>query len=363
MKYFFGLILMILIGCSSSDDSEPSPAESIYFPPAGLGTWETTSPTSLNLDEPALVTLFDFLEENDTRAFIILLNGRIVVEEYWGNTITNSGPFTESSPWYWASAGKSLTSSLVGIAEKKGLLSIDDRTSDYLGTGWTSLTAEQENMITIRNQLTMTTGLSYEVPDVDCTDPECLIFKSTPGTQWFYHNAPYTLLESVVSEAAGLSYNSFTDNEIEAITGMNGNWLPSGYNNVYWSTARDAARFGLLIMNNGTWEETSVIPSDFVNQMTSTSQNINPSYGFLWWLNGKESIIYPALATSFSLSLAPSAPAELFAAMGKNGQIIDILPSKGLVIVRMGDNPDNSLVPITFHDEMWQKIMETGLIK
>ena len=90
--------------------------------------------------------------------------------------------------------------------------------------------------------------------------------------------------------------------------------------------------------------------------MVNSSQDLNPSYGYLWWLNGKKAITYPGLSTSFNTSLAPNAPADLFAAMGKNGQFIDIVPSENLVVIRFGESPDGSLVPVAFHDEMWQKL-------
>ncbi len=90
--------------------------------------------------------------------------------------------------------------------------------------------------------------------------------------------------------------------------------------------------------------------------MVNTSQDLNPSYGNLLWLNGKSSIIYPGLAISLNLELAPDAPDDLIAAAGKNGQIIDVIPSQNLIVVRMGEAPDGASVPIVFHNEMWQKI-------
>ena len=69
-----------------------------------------------------------------------------------------------------------------------------------------------------------------------------------------------------------------------------------------------------------------------------------------------------ALEHTFSIFLANSPVwfliKDLFAAMGKNGQFIDILPSENLVVIRMGQAPDDSLVPILFHDEMWSMLME-----
>jgi CubicO group peptidase (beta-lactamase class C family) len=219
------------------------------------------------------------------------------------------------------------------------------------------LTPEKEQLITVKNQLTMTTGLEYNVSDLDCTLPSCLTYKSDAGQQWFYHNAPYTLLEKVVENTTGIDYNEYTDQKIESVIGMRGQWVSQGYNNVYWSTARDMARFGLLVLNKGKWNQTNVLSDEnYYSQMVNTSQNLNPSYGYLWWLNGKESIISPSLPNSFNTSLSENAPNDLFAGMGKNGQFVEIIPSKNFVVIRMGEAPDESLVPISFHNEMWEKI-------
>jgi hypothetical protein len=91
--------------------------------------------------------------------------------------------------------------------------------------------------------------------------------------------------------------------------------------------------------------------------MTTTSQNLNPAYGYLWWLNGKSSIIFPGLPSIYSKSLAENAPSDLIGALGKNGQFIDVIPSKNMVVIRMGDaGLDGSAAAINFHNEMWAKI-------
>lgn len=352
-------VLLNFISCSKDNTINPDLEieNKLYFPPLTSNTWETTTPESLKWNTTNISDLYSFLSQNNTRAFIVLKDGKIVLENYWGNTILTTSSFDKNSKWYWASAGKTITSFLVGLAQEEGLLNINNKTADYLGKNWSNLTLEKENLITVKHQLTMTTGLDYTVDDVYCTDPNCLQYKSDAGTQWFYHNAPYTLLEQVVTNASKTNYNQFTNNKLGKHIGMNGTWIQSGYNNVYWSTAREAARFGLLILNKGTWENQQLMQDEnYFNAMVNTSQNLNPSYGYLWWLNGKNKIVYPGLTTSFNTSLAPDAPADLFAAMGKNGQFIDIVPSENLVVIRFGEAPDDSLVPVEFHNQLWKKL-------
>ena len=352
------LIMLISAACKNDDSATPDPqGDSLYFPPINSQDWETTSPEGLGWSTTAVDNLLTYLETNNTRAFIILVEGRIVVEAYFGNNILGTTTFDVNSQWYWASAGKTLTATLVGIAQQEGRLSIDNPTSNYLGTGWTSLPADKEALITVRNQLTMTSGLDYGVADLNCTDPSCLVYKTDAGDQWYYHNAAYTLLERVVEDATGIDYNDYTNQKVEAITGMSGQWLSSGYNNIYWSTARDMARFGLLMLNRGSWGSTGVLKDQgYYHSMVGPSQDLNPSYGYLWWLNGENSIIYPGLPNTFNTSLSPNAPTDLFAGMGFNGQFVEVIPSKNMVVVRMGEAPEGSAVPIAFHDEMWSKI-------
>lgn len=350
------LMMLAFIACNKDDGNIDPVDEGLYFPPAS-GTWETVEPAELGWNTDSINSLFTTLSENGTRAFIILQDGKIALEHYWGNNILNTGSFTKESLWYWASAGKSLTAFLIGLAQEEGLLNISDKTSDYLGAGWTSMPKEKEDLITIRHQLTMTTGLDYTVPDTYCTDTSCLQYKTDAGKQWYYHNAPYTLLKDVILNATGMDENEYTHQKLETITGMSGTWVYDGTNNVYYSVPRDMARFGLLILNKGKWDQTEIMTDeDYFTEMTTTSQELNPAYGYLWWLNGKEKIIYPGIPVPIKIQLSPDAPSDLIVAAGKNGQFVDVIPSLNMVVVRMGEAPDDAAVPILFHNQMWKKI-------
>ncbi|MFY0607060.1 MAG: serine hydrolase [Cyclobacteriaceae bacterium] len=364
LRIFIFLLPLVFVSCkkdsvTKEEEPETNTDSSLYFPPVGSSEWMRIAPETLGNNIAEIEKLKTFLETNNTRAFILLKDGKIVLEEYFGQNITQTAAFISESPWYWASAGKTITATLTGIAQQEGKLSIEDKTSDYLGTDWTSLNTEQEARITVSHQLTMTTGLDFQVDNIDCTEPSCLQYKNDPGTIWYYHNAPYTLLEKVIESATAMDYNEYTSNKLGDRIGMSGRWIKSGYNNVYWSTARDMARFGLLMLNQGVWDENEMIVNkEYFEEMTSTSQSLNPSYGYLWWLNGKSSIILPSLSTSFNTSLSTNAPTDLRAGMGKNGQFVEIVPSQNIVVVRMGEAPDGSLVPVVFHDQMWEHINE-----
>ena len=354
-RSFLVLYVFFTISCSEKTIEINDPeSNNLYFPSRDSEEWESKSPEELSWNTSAIDSLYDFLEQRNTRAFIILKDGRIILENYWGNNITNTKAFDKNSLWYWASAGKTLTAFLVGIAQEQGLLTIEDASSTYLGNGWTNSNEEQESLIKIKHQLTMTTGLDYEVDNPFCTDPNCLLVKFTPGTNWFYHNAPYTLLREVIENASQTSYNNFSDQHIENKIGMSGIWTRSNFDNVYTSTARDMARFGLLALNKGVWDNEVILnDANYFSNMVNSSQEFNEAYGYLWWLNGKSNLIIPGLTIQLNRHLVPNGPEDLIAGLGKNGQFIDVVPSKNMVIIRMGEDPDNSLVPINFHNEMW----------
>lgn len=324
----------------------------LYFPPLAGNTWQTTSPASLGFCPERIDSLYHFLETTNTKSFLLLKDGKIVLEHYFGT-------FTQDSFWYWASAGKSLTAFLVGQAQDEGLFHIEDTTSTYLGTGWTSCTPAQEAAITIRHQITMTSGLddtpvTGEPDPADCTDPACLQYLAPAGTRWAYHNAVYHLVHDVIEAASGLTINQFTKTRLLDKTGMKGLWL----DHIMYGRARDMARFGLLTLAGGVWNgDTLLHDQNYLYAMSHPSQNLNPSYGYLWWLNGQSSYMVPGIQVNIPGPLIPNAPADLFAALGKNDQKIHVVPSKGWVVVRQGNDPGlpglAGLVPIAFDNQLW----------
>lgn len=321
-----------------------------YFPPK-TGNWDTLSTNRLGYYNDKIDSLFQYLNATNSKSFILLKDGKIVLEKYFGT-------FTKDSNWYWASAGKTLTGFCVGIANQEGSLSLNDKSSKYLGAGWTSLSSAQEDSISVLNQITMTTGLKDNVSDPDCTLPSCLQFAANAGSRWAYHNAPYTLLDKVLESSTGVNLNTFVYLKVANPIGMKGLYFKSGYNNVYGSDSRSMARFGLLLLNKGVWNGSAILKdSNYFKSMTNSSQQINKSYGYLTWLNGKTSYMAPQSQFVFPGSISPDAPNDVFMALGKNGQLINVCPSKRLVWIRMGNPPgDNGLVPWMYNNEIWKKI-------
>ncbi|MBE8727027.1 serine hydrolase domain-containing protein [Flavobacterium hungaricum] len=344
---FKALLILSFLSCSTDPKEEtPVTEENMYFPPVTGSVWETKSISDLKWNQNAVQPLLDYLELKNSKSFIILVNGRIVLENYFNN-------HTASTNWYWASAGKTLTATMTGIAQQENLLNINNKVSQYLGTGWTSETLAKENLITCKHLLTMTSGLDDTSDEVD---PEDLIYKADAGSRWAYHNV-YVKLQDVVAKASGQTWENYFNNKLRDKIGMNGAWVQLGVNSVYTSTTRSMARFGLLMLNKGKWDNTTILNEAFFNEATTTSQNINLGYGYLWWLNGKANYHLPQSQLTFQGSVIPTGPADMFMALGKNDQKIYVIPSKKMVVIRMGDAADNvNLALSDFDKTLWEKI-------
>jgi len=94
----------------------------------------------------------------------------------------------------------------------------------------------------------------------------------------------------------------------------------------------------------------------YFNNMINTSQELNKSYGYLWWLTGKESFMVPGLQVVIPGSLMQNAPTDTKMALGKDGQLLNISASENMVWIRMGESPDGALVPYLINDVIWDYI-------
>ena len=351
MKYLIFVITAAILFSCKKDDVIPQPlppADEYYYPPLTGDIWDTKTAASLNWDQVKLQEAYDFAATRNSFGLIVLQHGKIVKEQYWNG-------WNKDTRYYIASAGKSVVAFLAGVAQQDGMININNKTSQYLGTGWTSLPLAKENLITVKNQLSMSTGLDDGVADADCTTPACLVYKADAGTRWAYHNAPYHLLQTVLASASGKPFNQYSREKLFDKIGMpNSFWL----NYVMYCTTREAARFGSLILSKGKWNGTALLnDAAYFNAMTSTSQNYNLSYGYLWWLNGKTSAMLPGTQIVFPTSLVPSAPADMYMALGKDDKKIYVVPSLDLVVVRLGDDAGGSAAgPSSFDNDLWTRL-------
>ncbi len=348
-SYIFLMLLLSVVSCNKDDnDVQPTPAESMYFPSNTSSTWETIPLSSLGWNQDAIQPLKDFLIQTNTKSFMILVNGRIAMEEYFDE-------HTANTTWEWNSAGKTLVTATTGIAQQEGLLNINNKVSDYLGTGWTNMPLDKENLITVRHLLTMTAGNDDTKQYVTKSN---LTYVADAGTRWAYSNIFQKLMD-VIAEVSNKPFETYFNEKIKSKMGMDGFWNYGIIFTIYHSTTRSMARFGLLALNKGKWNNEQIINETFFNESISSSQDINPSYGYLWWLNGKTKFMIPGEQTVYQGYLVPNAPADMYAAMGAYDQRIYVIPGKKMVVIRMGNasNPSNPNFAVSgFDNDLWEKI-------
>ena len=330
------------------------PVVTRYFPPLATDEWETISPAAAGWDTTALRTALDWAGTQQSTAVLVLWRGRIAAERYWKG-------WTPSKDSLIASAGKSITSVLIGIQQAQGRLRIDAPASTLLGNGW-SRSPASEARVTIRHLLSMTSGLD-----------DSLKFVLEPGTRFYYNNPAYYQTFDLLTRSAGLTFSPTNINALsksllfDRIGMRSANWrlnIDTGEPGfVLWCTPRDMARFGLLTLNAGIWNSTNVLgDTSYARSMATSSNTSNPSYGYLWWLNGQSQyrIPGPYVLPNVPGSIIPSAPRDLIAALGKGDKKIYVVPSLELVLVRQGPEADaagsNPLAISSFDEQLWARL-------
>lgn len=350
---------------SFANDTKPVTRnpERLYFPTAE--TWETIEPASVGWKPDALDEALNFAMSCRSSGIVVLHRGRILAERhqpvekpslrYRGmvHGQDDEGRVIEDV----ASVQKSVASILVGMAQEKGLLHISDPVHKHLGAGWSNASTEKESHITIRHLISMSSGLTdrlrYSVP---------------PGTKWKYNTNAYCLSVRAVAAAAKMTPNEVTKAWLTGPLGMNDSrWVerrlakisPPETNRLgFATTARDLARFGLLVLAEGQWNRSAVLADQaYFKDALTPSQEMNPGYGYLWWLNGQKLAQRPGRAVRGLLNA--EAPQDLVAALGALGRKCYVVPSLELVVTRLGDQPD-SLRTKKFDTEFWRLLMKAA---
>jgi CubicO group peptidase (beta-lactamase class C family) len=305
--------------------------------------WAEGAPESQGIDSAGLDIAATVAEQNKSLCLLVIRHGVLVSEHYWNG----SDRTTANLSW---SVAKSYTSTLVGIALDRGdIHSLDDSAATYLPQ-WRGSTREA---ITIRNLLSMTSGLSWNVfedyVELATLAPNETQFAlqqpavATPGTQWTYDNGAVQIFDPIFRSATGITIEEYAGLHLWPEIGMQARWAhdPSGnptpYANVL-ATCRDHARLGYLYLHQGNWAGRQVLSSTYVAEAIRPSQSINLAYGMLWWVNAGTPA-EDALMQPWPGPMVPFAPEDLFAARGFGNQFIDVIPSLDLVVVRFGLDP------------------------
>jgi len=301
--------------------------------PYGEGAQKDTVFLNVNYAELQRVVDSAFTQPDvkKTRSVLVIYKDQIIAEKY-------AEGFDEKSILPGWSMTKSITSTIVGILQTNGELTI---TEPAPIPEWKD---DERAKITLNDLLHMNSGLAWSEDYKRISDAPRMLFLSedmskvqqgkelvgTPNNLWNYSSGTTNLLSGILRNyfPTHQAYLDFWYTDLIDRIGMHsmlieadlaGNYVGSSYG---WATTRDWAKFGLLYLHRGNWNGDQVFDpawTDYVRTPTNTS---NGEYGGHFWLNAGGKY--------------PDAPKDLYSANGFQGQRIFIIPSKNLVVVRMG---------------------------
>jgi CubicO group peptidase (beta-lactamase class C family) len=341
----FYLTRAIFWGESDYKDLEKFPARTIHnAPPAfHLDELRADNPYASQIEDignrSTNGSLVGYLESSGTTAFLVIHDDELLYERYFDN-------YDETSVNTSFSMAKSFASALVGIAIDEGhIRSVDEPITNYIP----ELLEKDKRFgsITIRNLLTMSSGIKYEeggdlpwseesddtktyyATDLRALALNCEI-EGKPGEYFEYNNYNPLLVGLILERSTGMPVARYLQERLWKPMGMeaDGSWsldsttggfekMESGLN----ARARDFARFGMLFAKEGKWEGRQLISRGWIEESTRRDTSTDPSseYQYFWWVNTPDGGGTPH-----------------FSARGKYGQYIYVAPEKDLVIVRLG---------------------------
>ena len=279
----------------------------------------------------------------DINSIIIARHGKILFEEYFNGATPNTLHDIRS-------AGKSLTSALVGIAIDKGLInSVEERLLSYFpGIECTSDWNPKKNDITLKHVLSMSFGLCEpgEYPAWEnrrwytmhwTNDVLCQPIEYKPGTRFDYDSAAPALFGPIIEQVSGMSVGQFAKKYLFEPLGIERyRWfiLPTGreYTGGGFSMCpRDMVKFGQLYLHKGMWNGEQLISKEWVEESTKAHLIVNSKldrhYGYYWW---KE---------TFPIN---NRLIESYFASGNGGNKIYVFPTQDLVAVVTASAYDQS---------------------
>lgn len=268
-----------------------------------------------------------------TAAIFIAYKGKLVAEKYSKEQSITA----ETRLWGW-SMNKSVINALAGVLVKKGKLSLQ---ASAPVEEWLQ---DRRREITLNDLLHMSSGLKWTENYGDISEATTMLyrerncyqsaikapFEKKPDAEWKYSSGTANILSGIIRKAINndSEYFNFPYAEIFRKIGMNsmvletdasGHFVGSSYG---YATARDWAKFGLLILKDGIWKGDTILPKGWVDYSRTPAKAANGQYGAHFWLNRSGKL--------------PDAPTDMVSCQGHRGQRIFILPSRDLVIVRLG---------------------------
>jgi len=338
------LILSNLAGCG------PSAAEfaQIDYTPLPVDDLKVSTPEDQVLDPELVAELYLNAADLDTLyGLLVIKNGQLIAEGYF-----NGGSVEQHH--FMASATKSVTSALVGIAlDQDCLSSLDQKMIDFFPEFANQINDPNKELITIRDLLKMRSGFVWEerTPYMESFFtsggywlPFIVDFPLTsdPGTEFGYSNLSSHILSAIVSRACETDLNSFAEEYLfSPINAEVGDWSLDSDSYNYGShgislTARDMAKFGLLYLNDGEYDGDQIISAEWINDsLQRYSENIDIS----GWIPGITSRYgyYRDLGYGYQWWSAKAGKHQFYYASGHGGNQIILLDDLNMVIVTSAD--------------------------
>lgn len=288
----------------------------------------------------------------DTRAIVVVYDGRIVAERY-------APGFDKDMPLLGWSASKSVTATLIGtlIADGKLDLETPPPVPEWKWAG------DPRSQITLREMLNMSSGLAFEEPYDPGSDSTEMLFQQPdmgafaaakplahpPGTFWSYSSGTANILSRLVFQKAGGSlkaYEAYARARLFDPAGMtsavfepdeSGSFIGSSF---LYMSARDWARLGQLYLDGGRINGAQIVPASFADFVSRPAPaDYDRDYGGHFWLNG-----YAGGVREF-----PHLPKDFFGAEGHNDEHVGIFPTRKAVIVRLGWTTDRAAFDLDKH--------------
>jgi CubicO group peptidase (beta-lactamase class C family) len=328
--------LALLLGACASNTApalalgEPvAPGVQSPFPGAD---WTRVAPVTQGFSPEGIDRAVAYAKQEGSTSGMIVHRGLVVAE--WGNVSRKSNLH---------SARKSFMSALIGIAEARGQLHLDDTLAQLgIDDNEPSLSAV-ERQATLRMLLEARSGVYhpavYETVAMEAAKPPR--YSHPPGTFWYYNNWDFNTAGAIYAKASGEDIFEALKTEIADPIGMqdyrpsDGRYVPGGLATRYPAypfnmSARDLARFALLYLHDGRWGERQIVPAAWVAESTRAYSNTpTGGYGYMWW-------------TSVRATGAPGPRVALlrptFWADGYLGQYAVVVPSLDLVVVNLVDS-------------------------
>lgn len=280
---FVYCVVAVLAACktdaptANTPDDAPAPAPAPVTDREGI---PVSTPAAEGISDSALQVLIANASTERSEGVVILRNGKVVYENYFGRI---------DAPIMAMSASKSFVGLAFGflLADRK-LASLDEPVVKQLPTFADA--DPRKASITYRHLLSHTSGLD---PTRDMGDIEAKAIVSrtlfAPGTGWQYNNAGVDLLALLAGRLAGKPMDQYLNEKL---------FFPMGINNVSWVRdlhgvplgagemrirPLDLAKVGQAILDGGQWQGKQVIPLDWMAASAAASTTFAPEYGLLWW--------------------------------------------------------------------------------